>query len=87
MSSSVAAAVAQAHTYIVHTNACRYLTGMLPNPRVEILLQQVTSLLYLVVAGFAVLVWDHMLTFNDEVQLIWPAPTTFVKLLFLQVSP
>ncbi|KAG8923861.1 hypothetical protein FRC01_012236 [Tulasnella sp. 417] len=38
---------------------------------------------YLSVAGFVVLVYDHLLTFADEVDLIWKNPTKPVACLFL----
>jgi len=38
---------------------------------------------YVSVAGLVVLLWDYFLTFHDEVQLIWRAPLSIPKLLFL----
>jgi len=34
-------------------------------------------------AGFTVLIWDHILTFVDELQLIWMAPKGTVSLIFI----
>ena len=33
--------------------------------------------------GLAVLLYDHILTFADEIELIWPAPATYAKYMFL----
>lgn len=33
--------------------------------------------------GTQVLLYDHLLTFDQELRLIWPAKTTIPKLLFL----
>lgn len=33
--------------------------------------------------GLVVLFYDHCLTFADEVEYIWPAPTTYAKYTFL----
>lgn len=38
---------------------------------------------YMTLVGFTVVFWDHICTFSDEVQFIWTAPKSFVKLLFL----
>ncbi|KAG8863484.1 hypothetical protein FRB96_008224 [Tulasnella sp. 330] len=38
---------------------------------------------YLAVAGFIVLIYDHLSTFSDEVQLIWRKPLSLVSILFL----
>ena len=37
----------------------------------------------LAAVGLMVLVYDHLLTFADEVELIWPAPATYAKYIFL----
>ncbi|KAG8794719.1 hypothetical protein FRC12_022234 [Ceratobasidium sp. 428] len=34
-------------------------------------------------AGFVVLLYDHLLTFGDEVQLVWSQPTSVVSVIFL----
>ncbi|KAG8714460.1 hypothetical protein FRC09_017588 [Ceratobasidium sp. 395] len=34
-------------------------------------------------AGFVVLIYDHLLTFGDEVQLVWSQPTSVVSVIFL----
>lgn len=34
-------------------------------------------------AGHTVLIYDHLLTFNDEILYVWNAPWTVVKVLFL----
>ncbi|OJA16639.1 hypothetical protein AZE42_04038 [Rhizopogon vesiculosus] len=46
-------------------------------------LQNYRASQYVGVAGLVVLLWDHLLTFNDEVRLIWRAPLSIPKLLFL----
>ncbi|EIW77047.1 hypothetical protein CONPUDRAFT_84300 [Coniophora puteana RWD-64-598 SS2] len=33
--------------------------------------------------GFTILVWDHFITFGDEMELIWKQPKTFMSSLFL----
>ncbi|KAF8839976.1 hypothetical protein BDN67DRAFT_969216 [Paxillus ammoniavirescens] len=38
---------------------------------------------YLSAAGLVILLWDHLLTFQDEVQLIWQAKLSVPKVLFL----
>ena len=30
-----------------------------------------------------VLFYDHLLTLSDEIQLVWPAPATYAKYIFL----
>ena len=34
-------------------------------------------------AGLVVLLYDHILTFNEEVRLVWRAPHSFPKYAFL----
>ncbi|KAG0696334.1 hypothetical protein DFH29DRAFT_209326 [Suillus ampliporus] len=46
-------------------------------------LQNLRASQYVSAAGLVVLLWDHLLTFHDEVELIWRAPLSFPKLLFL----
>ncbi|KAG1865044.1 hypothetical protein DFJ58DRAFT_724593 [Suillus subalutaceus] len=46
-------------------------------------LQNFRTSQYVSAAGLVVLLWDHFLTFHDEVELIWRARSTFPKLLFL----
>jgi len=38
---------------------------------------------YLMVAGIVMLFYDHILTFSDEVQLVWKAPHSMTKYAFL----
>jgi len=38
---------------------------------------------YLSAAGLVAMLYDHALTFGDEVRLIWTAPSSFVKWVFL----
>ncbi|KAJ7142928.1 hypothetical protein C8R44DRAFT_761407 [Mycena epipterygia] len=38
---------------------------------------------YVGAAGFMILVYDHLLTLDDEVKYIWSAPSTLAKWLFL----
>ncbi|CAE6440266.1 unnamed protein product [Rhizoctonia solani] len=35
------------------------------------------------VAGFALMIWDHFITLPTEIQLVWPAKLSPVKVLFL----
>jgi hypothetical protein len=35
------------------------------------------------VFGFTLLVWDHVITFADEVEIIWGRPKTLLTFLFL----
>ncbi|KAG9085954.1 hypothetical protein FRC06_003346 [Ceratobasidium sp. 370] len=37
-------------------------------------------------AGYVVLIYDHILTFGDEVELVWSQPTSVVSMIFL-VAP
>ncbi|CAE6408543.1 unnamed protein product [Rhizoctonia solani] len=41
------------------------------------LTQQVT------VAGLALMIWDHLVTLRSEIDLVWPAEFSWVKVLFL----
>ncbi|KAG9038069.1 hypothetical protein FRB95_002997 [Tulasnella sp. JGI-2019a] len=55
-------------------------------PVVAELTQAVTDIQasrYLAVAGFIVLIYDHISTLSDEVQLIWQKPISLVSALFL----
>ncbi|PIL33856.1 hypothetical protein GSI_03562 [Ganoderma sinense ZZ0214-1] len=38
---------------------------------------------YMSAAGLIILLYDHLLTFGDEVQYIWSAPATYAKYIFL----
>ncbi|KAM5533020.1 hypothetical protein V8D89_013288 [Ganoderma adspersum] len=38
---------------------------------------------YMSAAGLMILFYDHLLTFGDEVQYIWSAPSTYAKYIFL----
>ncbi|OCH85705.1 hypothetical protein OBBRIDRAFT_838763 [Obba rivulosa] len=38
---------------------------------------------YLSAVGLVALAYDHTLTFGDEVSLIWTAPNSFAKWIFL----
>ncbi|KAG8983294.1 hypothetical protein FRB94_005887 [Tulasnella sp. JGI-2019a] len=38
---------------------------------------------YLSVAGFSILIHDHLITLPDEVELIWRSPLSKVSVLFL----
>ncbi|KAH9986753.1 hypothetical protein BJV74DRAFT_844059 [Russula compacta] len=46
-------------------------------------LHRATIAKYLSVAGLVALLYDHVLTLNDEIQLIWSAPRSFAKWIFL----
>jgi len=52
-------------------------------PQVVQALQDAQSTRYLSVIGFVILVYDHLLTFGDEVQLVWAAPRSFAKYAYL----
>ncbi|EIW82671.1 hypothetical protein CONPUDRAFT_80922 [Coniophora puteana RWD-64-598 SS2] len=39
--------------------------------------------IYVGFAGFTVLVWDHVITFGDEVEIIWRRPKNLMSILFL----
>ncbi|CAE6427378.1 unnamed protein product [Rhizoctonia solani] len=38
---------------------------------------------YITVAGFILMIWDHFITIPTEIQLVWPAKLSLVKVLFL----
>jgi len=38
---------------------------------------------YLSLSGLVALLYDHVLTFDQEIQLVWKAPSSFVKWIFL----
>ncbi|KAJ7677055.1 hypothetical protein DFH06DRAFT_1429128 [Mycena polygramma] len=46
-------------------------------------LQNVFTTRYVSAAGVVVLLYDHLLTFDDEVEYIWKAPASLEKTLFL----
>ncbi|KAJ6496232.1 hypothetical protein C8R45DRAFT_899656, partial [Mycena sanguinolenta] len=46
-------------------------------------LQNVVTSRYVSVAGYVVLLYDHMLTLDDEMEYIWGAKNTVAKVLFL----
>ncbi|KAG2148871.1 hypothetical protein DEU56DRAFT_753105 [Suillus clintonianus] len=46
-------------------------------------LQNLRASQYVSAAGLVVLLWDHFLTFHDEVELVWRARLSFPKVLFL----
>ncbi|KAJ7053010.1 hypothetical protein C8F01DRAFT_1168636 [Mycena amicta] len=46
-------------------------------------LQNIVDTRYVSAAGLVVLLYDHLLTFSDEVDYIWSAPNTVAKVLFL----
>ncbi|VDB96530.1 unnamed protein product [Peniophora sp. CBMAI 1063] len=39
--------------------------------------------IYVSMAGLVMILYDHMLTFADEVELIWKAPRSIARTLFL----
>ncbi|KAJ7705258.1 hypothetical protein B0H17DRAFT_1037453 [Mycena rosella] len=49
----------------------------------EAILHDVLILRYISAAGLTILLYDHLLSFADEVQLIWSAKLTSSKVLFL----
>lgn len=61
-------------------NATRYLSGMLTalfSPQSLGLLEFKTAV------GLVILLYDHLLTFSDEIELVWKAKPSFAKGLFL----
>ncbi|EGO23730.1 hypothetical protein SERLADRAFT_469992, partial [Serpula lacrymans var. lacrymans S7.9] len=40
------------------------------------------STIYVGLAGFTILVWDHLITFDDEVEFIWNQPKGRLIYLF-----
>ncbi|KAJ7308628.1 hypothetical protein DFH08DRAFT_1051043 [Mycena albidolilacea] len=50
---------------------------------IVVALENVLTTRYLSAAGYVVLLYDHLLTLDDEVKYIWSAPTTIAKILFL----
>ncbi|KAJ6479708.1 hypothetical protein C8R45DRAFT_1101155 [Mycena sanguinolenta] len=46
-------------------------------------LQNVVTSRYVSVAGYVMLLYDHLLTLDDEVEYIWRAKNTIAKVLFL----
>jgi hypothetical protein len=63
----------------------RYLSGELPPFLLDIQLVCLATdnLLPLPAAGYVVLLYDHLLTLDDEVKYVWSAPGTIAKVLFL----
>ncbi|CAE6413448.1 unnamed protein product [Rhizoctonia solani] len=53
---------------------------------IELELLHVRASRYLSAAGYVLLLYDHLLTLQDEVRLIWPGPWSLVKTLFLIVN-
>jgi len=45
--------------------------------------RQVQAQAYLGIAGFCLLVYDMVITWDIEINLVWPAPLSLVKVLFL----
>jgi len=45
--------------------------------------QQATACKYTAAAGLAFLLYDHIISFSDEVELVWKAKWTFAKAIFL----
>jgi len=41
--------------------------------------------IYVGFIAFTILLWDHMITFSDEIELIWQQPKTFMSWLFFLV--
>ncbi|EIW77726.1 hypothetical protein CONPUDRAFT_167798 [Coniophora puteana RWD-64-598 SS2] len=50
---------------------------------VETLLLHLRACQYVAASGFIILLYDHFLTFGEEVRLIWQAKFTLAKVLFL----
>ncbi|KAF5364926.1 hypothetical protein D9758_008185 [Tetrapyrgos nigripes] len=51
-------------------------------PNIDKVIQQINWHGYFDIAGSALMLWDYLLTFNDEVEYIWRQPKTRVTLLF-----
>ncbi|TBU39090.1 hypothetical protein BD309DRAFT_970438 [Dichomitus squalens] len=49
----------------------------------ESMFHELTASRYMTAVGLMVLLYDHALTFGDEVQYIWSAPATYAKYIFL----
>ncbi|KAF7351580.1 hypothetical protein MSAN_01590500 [Mycena sanguinolenta] len=50
---------------------------------IVVALQNVVTSRYVSVAGYVVLLYDHLLTLDDEVEYVWKADNTVAKVLFL----
>ncbi|KAJ7791282.1 hypothetical protein B0H14DRAFT_2535082 [Mycena olivaceomarginata] len=50
---------------------------------IVVALENVLTTRYLSAAGYVVLLYDHLLTLDDEVKYVWSAPGTIAKVLFL----
>ncbi|KAJ6543058.1 hypothetical protein B0H19DRAFT_1035468 [Mycena capillaripes] len=50
---------------------------------VIVALENVVATRYLSAAGYVLILYDHLLTLDDEVEYVWSAPTTLAKILFL----
>jgi len=48
-----------------------------------VIIEHIQATRYLSAAGLVILLYDHLLTFDDEVRLIWKAKTSLPKLLYL----
>ncbi|KAJ7142891.1 hypothetical protein C8R44DRAFT_692496, partial [Mycena epipterygia] len=48
-----------------------------------IALQNILTTKYVSAAGLVILLYDHVLTLDDEVAYVWSAPSTIAKILFL----
>lgn len=60
-------------------NATRYLSGMCDRKP----LTRAGADGFIVAVGLVFLLYDHALTFSDEVELVWKAKPSFAKHLFL----
>lgn len=60
------------------------MTSPIPDPALaQQLVQHAEATRYMAMAGFTILIWDHICTFDEEVKFMWPAPRSLVKILFL----
>lgn len=66
-------------SYYQDANLTRYFTGEIELPS-SYLPQCLTSL---TVAGLVMLFYDHLLTFDKEMSLLWRAKRSFARTLFL----
>jgi len=59
------------------------LAATMDSEALPVIIEHIQASRYVSAAGLVVLLYDHLLTFDQELQLIWRAKTTLPKLLFL----
>ncbi|KAG1885252.1 hypothetical protein F4604DRAFT_1730777 [Suillus subluteus] len=55
----------------------------LPNAEITSEALEASQTIVVGILGFTILVWDHVITFADEVEIIWDRPKKLLSLLFL----